>query len=302
MSQRLLVLAREIYADREDLQATFKSFQSPEFWYWLMWHGQMEYPQVATLVDATPPQELRDRVAGGGVSAQEFYRGGLVDWRRLEQSLRVGGYDFSRRGSVLDLGCGCGRTLRFFGVYDTTTAFHGADIDEEALAWCRRHIDFAVFTHLTRDLPTPFGAATFDAVMSYSLFTHLSEDQQLKWIAELGRIMRPGAVLVVSTHGRTALRLILDGYRDNLLLPKEQLMAMTGSLQAHGVGFVPYAQPPIVPESGDSPIFDPFGLPMYGTAFNLESYVRANWTQPFEIVQYLDAPDDWQDIVILRRR
>jgi SAM-dependent methyltransferase len=296
---RLAALAREIYSNRDDLRAAFSSVESPEFWFWLMWHGPLEYPEVATLIECIPPPALRDRVAGARVTETDFHRGGLVDWRRLERSLRIAGHDFTAPGTILDFGCGCARTLRFFGLYAGTTTFHGADVDWQALDWSRRHIDFPCFTQITPDPPSPYGPGQFDAVVSFSVFTHLSETNQLKWMGELARIVRPDGKAVISTHGRTALQHALEGKCD-MPLSKEQLGLISDCLERDGTAFSPYT--PVPAATSETPGFDPFKLPSYGTAFILETYVRSHWTRHFDVVQYLEAPDDWHDIVILKRR
>src|SRR4051812_20098019 len=114
MAAALRAVADAIYCSRPDLQAKFSTPRDPEFVYWLMWHGIVEHPEVVPALYAQPPQTLRQRVAGHGISSQDFHRGGTVDWHRMYQCLVEGGYNFSRRGRLLDFGCGSARTLRFF--------------------------------------------------------------------------------------------------------------------------------------------------------------------------------------------
>ena len=40
---------------------------------------------------------------------------------------------------------------------------------------------------------------------------------------------------------------------------------------------------------------------VYGSAFILEPYIRAQWTKEFEVVAHYKALDAWQDYTILRR-
>jgi 2-polyprenyl-3-methyl-5-hydroxy-6-metoxy-1,4-benzoquinol methylase len=42
-------------------------------------------------------------------------------------------------------------------------------------------------------------------VLAVSIFTHLDEADQFSWLAEISRLLRPGGVLIASTHGRELL-------------------------------------------------------------------------------------------------
>ncbi|MBS2024304.1 MAG: class I SAM-dependent methyltransferase, partial [Deltaproteobacteria bacterium] len=77
----------------------------------------------------------------------------------------------------------------------------GTDIDPQAIAWCQRHLSYArtlVNPHLP---PLPFDAASFDAIYAISVFTHLNEEMQLQWLAELRRVLTPEGVLLVTLLG-----------------------------------------------------------------------------------------------------
>jgi hypothetical protein len=47
---------------------------------------------------------------------------------------------------------------------------------------------------------------------------------------------------------------------------------------------------------------DSLGREEYGSTIIFEPYVRARWSELFEVVAFDEAPDDWQDYVVLRRR
>ncbi|MGY1688890.1 class I SAM-dependent methyltransferase [Geodermatophilus sp. SYSU D01105] len=52
--------------------------------------------------------------------------------------------------------------------------------------------------------PLPFDDGRFDLVLGYSVFTHLPVDHQDAWLAELRRVTRPGGLLLLTVHGRSA--------------------------------------------------------------------------------------------------
>lgn len=148
-----------------------------------------------------PPPALRVRVAGTA-DLGWFVESG----RRAAESLAdfVGEHagpldEFAR---LLDFGCGCGRVVRQWRDLAPTTRVAGSDRDRPAIEWCRRNLRFAQFEVNDLAPPLAFEDASFDLVYALSVFTHLPEDLQLAWMAELRRVIAPGGHLVVSTHGR----------------------------------------------------------------------------------------------------
>src|SRR5207248_1785974 len=101
---------------------------------------------------------------------------------------------------VLDFGCGCGRTLRYFADQSPITDFYGTDIDAEAIAWCRRHLRFAKFKVNQALPPLSYRAEKFDLVYAVSVFTHIDEEYQFRWLDELRRITKPRGIVIVTTH------------------------------------------------------------------------------------------------------
>ena len=78
---------------------------------------------------------------------------------------------------------------------------YGTDIDEEAIAWCRRSIGFARFTINDARPPLPYPDGRFDLVYAISVFTHLSEELQFQWLDELSRVTAPHGDVLVTLRG-----------------------------------------------------------------------------------------------------
>jgi SAM-dependent methyltransferase len=203
----------------------------------------------------------------------------------MYQCLVDGGYNFSRRGRLLDFGCGSARTLRFFSALSETTTFVGCDIDREALAWCAAHIDFAHFVAVPARPLLPFADHSFDAIIACSVFTHLHERLHLQYLSELRRIAAPGAVIVLSTHGATALNLFARGERQMLHPPPEIAAAQVAQFEEGRFVFIPY---------DDATPVDP-----YGSAFIPKEYIEREWTHLFQLAAFCAAPDYWQDYSVL---
>jgi ubiquinone/menaquinone biosynthesis C-methylase UbiE len=107
------------------------------------------------------------------------------------------------RLSVLEWGCGPGRIIRHLRDFlpGRTLTLTGTDCNARSIEWCASHIpdvQFAVNAFLP---PLPFADNSFDVTYNYSVFTHLSEASQLAWSAELLRVLKPGGLVICTTHG-----------------------------------------------------------------------------------------------------
>jgi SAM-dependent methyltransferase len=103
------------------------------------------------------------------------------------------------RGTVLDFGCGCGRTARHWRRLGLD--LHGCDYNPELVAWCRDNLPFMEVAVNDLEPPSPYEAGTFDVLYAMSVLTHLTEPRQLSWLADWRRILRPGGLLLFTTHG-----------------------------------------------------------------------------------------------------
>ena len=84
---------------------------------------------------------------------------------------------------------------------DRLGAVHGTDYNRQSIEWCRASLPGLSFQTNEFMPPLAYDTNSFDAVYCFSVFTHLSEEAQLAWADELLRVLRPGGVLICSTHG-----------------------------------------------------------------------------------------------------
>lgn len=145
-----------------------------------------------------PPAGLRTRV--GGASRREFTavgREGAAAILRAFDRVR----DPSRSyPNWLDFGCGCGRVARWMQGARPVVGLTGVDVDAAQVRWAQRHLpgEFAV---MRPSPPLGFAPESFDVVYAISIFTHLDEREQFAWLGEFLRILRPGGLLIATTHG-----------------------------------------------------------------------------------------------------
>lgn len=145
--------------------------------------------------DNLPPPRLRSLV-GGSPDAGWFVAAGRSSAAALRKAASERGFDFDDPSiAVLDFGCGCGRTSRHW-----QRPVHGTDIHPELVAWCQTHLP-GVYVVNDLEPPTLYSDSSFDLAYAVSVFTHLTVDRQRQWLAEFARIIRPGGLLLLTTHG-----------------------------------------------------------------------------------------------------
>jgi ubiquinone/menaquinone biosynthesis C-methylase UbiE len=151
---------------------------------------------------SVPPAILRYRVSEL-LPVSEFLRVGQGCASLIRQRANQMGIDFSSAHRVLDFGCGCGRTIAWF-LRDCEAEFHGVDVDADAIEWCKKHLPSGHFAANAPAPPLPYPASHFDVVYCLSVFTHLNESMQDLWLEEMSRILKPGGVFLLTTHGLDA--------------------------------------------------------------------------------------------------
>ncbi len=292
--------AERVWSARPDLRRLYGSIENIEFWIWLVWHGAGEDPGLAAAELPFPPAELLERVAGWGCSHETFRRGGIVDWRRVVTTLRDAGFAFEQ-GHVLEFGCGCGRILRHFTRFAHACRFTGVDIDADAIAWSRGNLGFAEFHTIAALPPTGLPSASFDAAYSFSVFTHLPLDAQRAWLAELARVLKPGALASLTFHGKRAVERWLDGTAPSTTPTAERLRGDLVKLASEGYLFYEFGRLQSHHASNEEH-WRKLDYSLYGNTFLTRAFVEREWTREFELVALHEGPDGWQDYAVLRRR
>lgn len=167
---------------------------------WLMFRHADARDQANGNDANLPPAEMRYRVSGSP-SAEEFIAIGKQCAADIQAALRQAGRELESFERILDFGCGCGRTLVHMKKLAPDAQFEGTDIDANAIDWCRQHLKFAKFTLSKESPPIDYAADSFDFIYVISVFTHLDEDYQFRWLEELRRIARRGATLLLTVNG-----------------------------------------------------------------------------------------------------
>ena len=171
---------------------------------------------------------------------------------------------------VLDFGCGVGRiALRLHAEHGWPT--HACDVNPAAVTYLESQLPDVSCAVTDYDPPLPYPDEFFDAVLSVSIWTHIPEDAQDRWLAEMSRILKPGGLALLTTSGRKALKARHDrgdkGWSD----------IDDVELARRGFVYVEYER------FAKSPDEYPGITSSYGLTAHDPEYVRDHWSQFFTV-------------------
>jgi SAM-dependent methyltransferase len=214
-----------------------------------------------------PPDEIALYV--GGTKGTEFVEQGRRLYRCLLHCLPPG---FSFEGKkVLDFGCGSGRILRHFAETAERCEFWGSDISKPCIDWLSAHYQppFRLVQN-KQTPPLPFQNGYFDLVYAISVFTHIADTWKI-WLQELKRVMKPGAIALLSFMGSNVHQSILGE-------PFDEAIGMKVSWPDHGW------------ESGG-----PF-------VYHSNEWITRNWGKVLSIEAiFFEGLDRFQSIALVRK-
>ena len=279
---------------RDDVRVLDRMLGRPRVLEWVHSVGVATDPVLRSLVPPIPPDALRQITAEPDVPV--FLWTGLTEAARMLEFHGRHGRPTAAPLRVLDFGCGCGRLARFLAMRPDRWTTRGCEVNPAHVRWCRDHLTGLATASVGPLPPTPYEDGAFDLVYGLSVFTHLAEAAARAWIAELRRVLAPGGIVVLTTHGRPALEVIRDSpfHQRMFALERKVVEAVLGDFERSPFRFFRYPAEGLRAASAGGD---------YGSTFIAPRYVRERWTEGLELVEHLPGGlHGWQDIVVLRAR
>jgi SAM-dependent methyltransferase len=253
---------------------------------WLNSVGICQDEILKSLVPSIPPLELRQIVAAA--EPEIFLWTGYIDSQQIAKIYNQ--YCSLDNPKILDFGCGCGRMTRYL-----PGAF-GCDINPDLVNWCQKNLH-DVNTMLNRTKPPlPYEDKTFDIIYSLSIFSHLPEHLSVLWLQDLLRILKPGGLLILTTHGIAALKIIRESqiHQDLFQMNSDDANSILETIEKESFVFRAYPKNVLeIANVGDE----------YGNTFISAIYIKKMWDNDFfHLESFLPGGlRNWQDIVVLKR-
>jgi len=145
-----------------------------------------------------PPLELAATIQGTNKADPDgFFGSGYRTTLSYVTELHDHGVSPAKMSRILEMGVGLGRLIVNFLPFGAE--LHGCDVTPEVLEWTRKTLGHRIRLELTGvEPPLPYPDGYFDFVYANSVFTHIDCPLIGRWAAELYRLVRPGAMMIVS--------------------------------------------------------------------------------------------------------
>jgi SAM-dependent methyltransferase len=215
----------------------------------------------------------------------DYWLSGYVDCRKLEPYL----CSINGRARYLDFGGATGRVSRHV-TRDPRREVWLCDINVNWIAWIDQFFNRPIQAFQNRIQPSlPIEDRYFDLISAFSVFTHLDQDE-MPWLLELRRILRPGGHLYVTVLDESVwdrlkdpawdwlLKSISRGKNDEFLVERcqrslfERVVLEYSSAEAYNINtFLP------------------------------RKYLERKWGALFSEIKFINDHHNYQTVVVLKR-
>lgn len=102
--------------------------------------------------------------------------------------------------TILDFGCGVGNSIPYFSKHFPDTKLVGADVSRKSVDLATQRFGAAAEFVALNGQSIGFRNGQFDLLFSACVFHHIPHEEHEHWLAELRRVARPNAMLVIFEH------------------------------------------------------------------------------------------------------
>jgi len=210
---------------------------------------------------------------------------------------------FDENTVFLDFACGYGRHTRFFMKDIYPGNLYGSDVTHDFIGICRSTFSCNKDSDVLFDINNPFpplkyNNETFDFIMAYSLFSHLSEEAHLAWLSEYYRILKPDGLLFLTIRQQFFLtnlgKSIGIGNVDKYELYLLEKLGNNSVLERFNNGEYIFH-----PSGGGKEMTKDF----YGDTVIPTSYILSKWVNLFDIIEHYEDPNKlYQAFICLKKK
>lgn len=158
----------------------------------------------------------------------------------IEHGLTLTNRSLNNVESLLDFGCGYGRVTRALVQAINPRKIHVFDVDPNAAFFCAQEFGVKPLSFREPDVwdysTVPF--SQYDVIWLGSVFTHLSQTYTTEMVHLLVRLLKPGGMLIFTTHGDQTLPRLQAGYYGDRF--KEHAPEIIENFNQSGFAFTPY--------------------------------------------------------------
>lgn len=155
-----------------------------------------------------PADEIQ--VGMHGTTSKQSVEGAMKFYRFIQNHAEAHGGRIGAAHRLVDFGSGWGRMLRPFMRDVALSNLIGLEPNPWFCMLARGLNPYVSFLKSEYLPPAPIRSGSVDAVISWSVFSHLGERLARAWLHEFSRISRPGARLYLTTWGARFFDTLLD--------------------------------------------------------------------------------------------
>lgn len=256
-------------------------------WLVLTYGVWLKLPSVIERTGLPPDQPPDDvhAMARGPLAAA----GGLESADMIVDAITSVGAGLEDAADVLDFGCSSGRVVRVLAAAFPQIRWRGCDPNEPAIAWAGQHLKPIEFFVSPQAPPLPIAQGGVGLVYAISVWSHFAPELALRWFDEMHRVIRPGGLLIITTHGFQS----VSYYAQKALRSSAQSSEILESLYRSGFWYdATFGQ------AGD------FGVvnPDWGTAFLSPEWLLTKLCPRWRVLEFAPGRNQRnQDLYVLQR-